>query len=146
MPDVDRSVLDLLQNLVAEIAVDADLHRRVEAVILRENFRQNVQACRFVGAEGEHSSRRGGLVGHGAQGFGAHVHHAHGVFKKGFSRGGKPHGLASAVKQLLAVFLFELAHLRADGRLRAEQFLPGARKTAKFCNFNESSELVEIHI
>src|SRR6266700_658198 len=130
---------------MAEIAVDADLHRRREAVVFRENFRQNVQARRFISAEGENSPRSGGLVGHSAQGFGAHVHHTNGVFKKGFSRGGQTHGLASAVKQLLAVFLLKLAHLCADGRLRAEQFLARARETAKFSNFNESGELVEIH-
>ena len=114
-------------------------------MIFRENFGQHVQAGRFVRSERKHAARRGGLVGHGAQRFAAHVHHAHRVFKQGFSRGGQPHGFASAVEKLFAVFLFELADLRADGRLRAEQFLSGARKTAEFGNFNEGSELVEIH-
>ncbi len=109
---------------MAEIAVDADLHSRVELVILRENVGEYVQAGGFVGAESEHPPGRSGLVGHGAQGFAAHVDHAHRVFKQRFAGGSQPHGLASAIEKFFAVLLFKLPDLGADGRLRTEQFLP----------------------
>ena len=66
---VHRSVLHLLQHLVAEIPVNADLHSRIEAMIFRENIRKHIQARRFVGSQREHAARSRGFVGHGAQGF-----------------------------------------------------------------------------
>ncbi len=89
-------------------------------MVFRENIGQHVQAGRFVGAQSQDAARSGGLVGHGAQRFAAHVHHAHGVFEQGLARGGQADRLAAAIEQLFAVFLLQLADLGADGRLRAE--------------------------
>ena len=61
------------------------------------------------------------------------------------SRGGEFHGLSGAVKEFLTVFLFELANLSADGRLRAKQFLASAREAALLSDFEKCGEVVEVH-
>src|SRR4051812_44687652 len=43
-----RSVLEFLYDLVAEVPVDTDLHRRVATAIFGKHLRQDVQASGFV--------------------------------------------------------------------------------------------------
>ena len=130
---------------MAEIAINADLHGRVHLVVFGKDFRQHIQAGRFVGSQSQDAARGGGFIGHGAQRFAAHIDQAHGVFEQRFPGGCQPDGLSSAIEQLFAVFLLQLANLGADGRLGAEQFLARPGKTAEFRNFNKCCKLIEIH-
>src|SRR5256885_10819328 len=41
--NVHGTIFHALQNFVAEIAIDADVHERIFALELRENFRQQIQ-------------------------------------------------------------------------------------------------------
>ena len=112
---------------------------------LAEDFGQHVQASGFVGADGQQPARRGGLIGHGAQRFLAQGQELIGVFKEHFAGGSQADGLAQAAEKLLAVFLFQLADLRAHGGLRAKDLAPGQREAAVLGHFDEGIELVEIH-
>ena len=134
---VHGAVFHFFQNFVAEIPVDADLHGGKAPAVLRENFRQHVEAGRFVGADGQRAARRAGLVRHGAQRFVAQREKAPGVFEQRFARHGEPDGFPDAIEELLAVLLLELADLRAHRRLRAVELLAGAREAALLGNFNE---------
>src|SRR5260370_15418756 len=49
--DVNRAVLDALQYLVTEVAVDADVHQRIAALKFRKNIREQIEAGGFIGAE-----------------------------------------------------------------------------------------------
>ena len=54
-------------------------------------------------------------------------------------------GLARTVEQPIAILLLQLAYLGADRRLRSENLLSSARKTALFGDFQKRNELIEIH-
>src|SRR2546421_12889300 len=56
---VDGAIFDLLQNFVAEIAIDTDLHGWVEPMVFGEEVREHVQTGGFVGSQGKHPSRSG---------------------------------------------------------------------------------------
>jgi hypothetical protein len=84
--DVNRTVLNLLEHLVAEVAIDADLDGRIEPVILGKHSRQHVEAGGFVGSDGQHAPRSAGLVGDGAQRFVAQCKETCGVFEQRLSR------------------------------------------------------------
>ncbi len=49
--DINGTVLDPLQYLVAEVAVNADVHERIAALKFRKNVRKQIEAGRFVGPE-----------------------------------------------------------------------------------------------
>src|SRR5579872_1518484 len=67
--DVDRTVLQFLDNFVAEVAVDADLYSRIKSAIFGEHFRQHVQTGCLVGADQKGSSGRRTLIGYSKQRF-----------------------------------------------------------------------------
>ncbi len=117
--DFDGAIFEFLYHLVAEVAIDADLHARKPTVIFGKNVGQHVETRGFVRADGQRAVRRAGLVCHGAQRFVAQRQKLAGVFKKRLARDRQSHGLAYPIKQLLPVFLLELANLGAHGRLRA---------------------------
>src|SRR5579863_10401177 len=71
--DVNRAVLQLLYNLVAEVAVDADLNPWIEPAIFGEHLGQDVKTCRLVGADQESSARGYTLIGNRQQGLIAHL-------------------------------------------------------------------------
>jgi len=143
--DINGAVLKLLDNFVAEISIDTDLHAGIKAAIFRENIRKNVKASGFVRAYGDGATRHVALVGDSQQRLVLHLQHAFGVSEKDAAGGRESDVFAGAVKQAIAVFLFELTYLRADRGLRAEDFLPGAREAAKLGDFHEGDELVKIH-
>ena len=66
---IDGAVFHALQNFVAEIAVDADLHVGKRAMEPGENFRQYVEAGGLVRADGQNATGHLRLIGHGAQRF-----------------------------------------------------------------------------
>src|SRR6267142_2227262 len=51
--DIDGAIFDALKNLVAEIAVDADVHERIAALKFGKYIREQVEAGGFVGAEND---------------------------------------------------------------------------------------------
>ena len=75
----------------------------------------------------------------------ANVEHPLGVFREDLSRGGERNTAAKAFKQLGFQFVFELADLRADGRLRAITGLRGLREALQADDFEKRVELVKIH-
>jgi hypothetical protein len=129
----------------AEIAIDADLHRRKSPVKFGEHVRQHVKAGGFIRSDGQRAARSAGLIGDGSQRVVLQREHPAGIAEQHFARCRKPHGFPDAIEKFLAVFLFELANLRANGRLRAEKLLSGARKAALLGDFEKCSEVVEIH-
>jgi hypothetical protein len=58
---------------------------------------------------------------------------------------GQLDGFARAIQQAIAVFLLQLADLRAHRRLRAENFLSGTGKAPLPGDFQKCDELIEIH-
>ncbi len=126
--DVYGAVLDALENLVAEIAVDADVDLRITALKLGENIREKIEAGGFVGAEDERALHDIAAVGDDLNGFIAEAEKALGVLEKDFASGSELDGFGGAVEKSGAISLFELADLGADGGLRTEHFLPSARE------------------
>lgn len=143
--DIDGAVLDALQNLVAEIAVDADLHLGIAALKLGENIRKQIEAGGFVSAENERALDDITAVGHELNGFVAKAEETLGVLEEDFAGGSELDGLGGAVQQAGAIGLFELANLRADSGLRAKNFLPGSRETLELGNVDESGKLIKVH-
>jgi hypothetical protein len=58
---------------------------------------------------------------------------------------GKLNGLSGPIKEAVAVFLFQLADLRAHRRLRPEYFFSSAGKAALSGNFQKRDKLIEVH-
>ena len=68
-------------------------------------------------------------VGNHLDGFVAEAKEALGIFEENFAGRSQLDGFGGAVQETGPVGLFELANLGADGRLRAKNFLAGARET-----------------
>src|SRR5690349_20545292 len=128
--NVHRAIFDLLEHLVTEVAIDADLHRGKAPAVLSESLGKYVQTGGFVRADCEHAARRAGQVGDGAERFVAQREQTRGVFEKRFARDGKPNRLPHAIKKLLPVLVFKLVNLRADRGLRTIELLTRAGKAA----------------
>src|SRR5712664_245007 len=143
--DIDGAIFHALQNLVAEIAVDADVHERIAALKFGKNIGEQVEAGRFVGAENDGALYDVAAVRDHLDGFVAHAKKFFGEFERHFTGGSQLHGLGGAVEKPGLVRLFELADLRADSGLRAEYFLARTGKTLEFSHVNESCKLIEVH-
>src|SRR5579875_299733 len=143
--DIHRAVFHLFKNFVAEVPVDTDLHGGISPAVFRENIGQHIQAGGLVGAHGERAARRGGLIGNGTKRLIPQREQPVRVFEQRLASHRKPNGFANAIEKLLSVFLFELADLGADSRLRAVEFLSGAREAALLRDFQESYEVVKVH-
>ena len=143
--DVNGSVLQLLDNLVTEVAINADLHAGIQAAIFRENIGQNVKARGFVRAHGDGAAGHVALVGDSEQRLIFYLQHPLGIGEQDSSGGCERDVFAGSVEQAIAVFLLQLADLRAHGGLRAEDFLPGAGEAAELGHFHEGDELVKVH-
>src|SRR5262249_26326759 len=63
---VNRAVFDALQNLVAKVTINADLHVWEFGVKPRKYLRQYIKAGRLVGADRYDSTRHCRLIGYGA--------------------------------------------------------------------------------
>src|SRR6266446_4896326 len=143
--DIHRAILDALQDLVAEIAVNADVHQRIPALKFGKNIGEQVEASGFVGAEDDGALNDVAAVGDDLNRFVAHAKELFGVFEKNHAGGSELDGFGGAVEEPGFVGLFELANLGTDGGLRAEDFLARARKALEFGDEDESSELIEVH-
>jgi hypothetical protein len=58
---------------------------------------------------------------------------------------GQADGFGGAFEEKKAEFVFEVAHLAAQGRLRDVQFERGARNVFRFSDRNEITEVAEFH-
>ena len=121
------------------------MHIGIAAAILAEDFRQNIKAGSFVGSNHQSAAGRLAVVCHGYERFIAQLLHAQRVLVKDLSGRGKLDRLSRSIEQAVAVLLLELANLRADCRLRAENFLSRAREAALAGNLQKGDELIEIH-
>src|SRR5712692_612231 len=121
--DVGGAVFDALQDLVAEIAVNADVHQRVAALKFRKDIGEQVEASGFVGAEDDRALNHVAAVGNDLNGFVAQAEQLFGILEKNFAGGSQIDGLGGAVEEAGFVGLFELANLGTDGGLRTEDFL-----------------------
>src|SRR5882724_785828 len=143
--DVDGAIFDALKNLVAEIAVDADVHERIAALKFGKYIGEQVEAGGFVGAENDGALHHVAAVRDHLNGFVAHAKKFFGVFEENFAGGSQLHGLGGAVEKAGFVRLFELANLGADSGLGAKYFLARTGKTLEFSDVNESRKLIEVH-
>src|SRR5216684_374277 len=143
--DVDRAVFHPLQYLVAEVAVDTDVNQRIAALKFGKHIRQKIEAGGFVGAKNYGALHDIAAVRDNLDGFITETQKFFGIIEQDLAGRRQLDGFGGAVEELGTVGLFELADLRADGRLRTENFLPGARKTLELGNVDESGELVEVH-
>jgi hypothetical protein len=143
--DIHGAILDALEDFVAEIAVDADVHERVAALKFRKNIGEQVETSGFIGAEDDGALNDVATVGNDLNGFVAHAKEFFGVLEKNLAGGSQLDGLGGAVEEPGFVGLFELANLGTDGGLRAEDFLARARKALQFGDEDESSKLIEVH-
>ncbi len=143
--DVGGAILDALENLVAEVAVDADVDERVAALKFGKNIREQIEASGFVGAEDDGALDDVTAIGDDLDGFIAHAEELFGVLVKNFTGGSELDGLGGAVEEAGFVGLFKLANLGADSGLRAEDFLARARKALQFSDENKSGKLIEVH-
>ena len=143
--NIDGAILHALKDLVAEVAVDADVHQRIAALKLRENIGEQIEAGGFIGAEDDRALDYVAAVGNDLDGFVAQAEQLLGVLEKDFTGGGQLDGLSRAVQEPGFVGLFKLANLRTDSGLRAEDFLACARKTLQFGHENKSCKLIEVH-
>ncbi len=143
--DIHGAILDALQDLVAEIAVNADVHQRIPALKFGKNIGEQVEASGFVGAEDDGALNDVAAVGDDLNGFVAHAKEFFGVLEKNLAGGSQLDGLGGAVEEPGFVGLFELANLGADGGLRAKDFLARAREALQFGDEDERSKLIEVH-
>src|ERR1700736_1384001 len=65
---IDASVFDALQNRVAEIEIDADVHERIAALKFREHVGKNVQTGGFISAKHHRSLNDVAAIGHNLNG------------------------------------------------------------------------------
>ena len=126
--DVNGAVFDALQDLVAEIAIDADVDLRIAALEFGEYVGEKIEASGFVGAEDKRALHDVAAVGNDLNGFVAETEKTFGVFEEDFAGGSQLDGFSGTVEEAGAIGLFELADLGADGGLGAENFLAGARE------------------
>src|SRR5439155_656156 len=121
--------LNFLQNLVAEIPIDADLDQRVKLLEPRKGLGKDVQAGSLVGPDVQLAARRLVQLGDGLERLFLEAEQALGVALKDFSGGCELNLLAAPVKKFLTALLLEQPHLGADRRLGAEELFrrpPGA--------------------
>ena len=137
--DVDRAVFHALQNLVAEIAIDADVHLGIAALKFSENVGEQIEARGFVGAKNEGALDNVAAVGHDLNGFVAQAQQALGIFEENLTSRSEFDGLGGAIQEPGTIGLFKLADLRANSGLRAKNFLPGSRETLELGDVNEGS-------
>ena len=78
---VDRAVLQLLDDLVAEVAINTDLHAGIQMTVLGKYVRQYVQAGRLIGANHQRAARAGALIRYGKQRLIPHLQQPLGVGK-----------------------------------------------------------------
>jgi len=135
--DVNRTVLQLLDDFVTEVAIDTDVDFGIKAAVFSEHFGENVEAGGFVGADGESATRGDALISDGEQRLLAQLLHALGISEQYSAGGREADDFAGAVEELVAVFLLKLADLCANGRLRTKNFLPGTRKTSELGDLQE---------
>jgi len=126
--DIHGAVFDALQDFVAEIAIDADMDLRIAALEFSEYIGQKIEASGFVGAENERTLHNVAAIGNDLNGFVAETKKALGVFEEDFAGRSQLDGFSGTVEEACAIGLFKLADLCADGGLRAENFLTGARE------------------
>ncbi len=124
--NVHGTVLDTLQDLVAEIAVNADVHERITALKFGKNVGEEIKAGGFIGAEDDRSLNDVAAVGNDLNGFIAHAKEFFGVLEENLAGGSQLDGLGGTVQEPGLVSLLELANLGANGGLRAEDFLARA--------------------
>ena len=115
-------------------------------MILGEDLGQQVDAGGFVGGDDQFAAGIGLQLGDGVLRLAAQVEHLLGVAGKDLSGGGEGDAAAEAFEELGAEFLFDLANLRADGRLRAVAGLGSLREAFQPDDFEERVKLVEVHI
>src|SRR6266404_2228172 len=143
--NIDGAVLDALQNLVAEIAIDTDVHQGIAALKFRKNIGEQVKTGGFIGAEDHRALNHVTAVSNDLNGFVSQAEEFFGVLEKNFTGGSQLDGFGRAVQKPGFVGLLKLANLGTDGGLRAEHFLARARKALQFGDKDKSSELVEVH-
>src|SRR4029077_12328100 len=82
---VDGTVFDALQNLVAEIEVDADVHERKALLKLREDIGEKIKAGGFVCAEQDRALHDVAAIGDDLDGLVAQAEKPLGKFEKDFT-------------------------------------------------------------
>src|SRR5258708_22601955 len=107
--DVNRAVLHALQDLVAEVAVYADVHQRIAALKFRKNIREQVEAGGFIGAEDDRSLNNVAAVRNDLNGFVAQAKQLFGVLEKNFAGWSELDGLGGAVEGPGVIGFFKLA-------------------------------------
>src|SRR4029077_598181 len=98
---------------------------RITALKVREHVRKEIEAGGFVGAKYERTLPYVTAVSYDLDGFVAKAQKALGVFEQNFACRSQLDGFGGAIEETSAIGLFELADLRANGGLRAKNFLSG---------------------
>ena len=96
--DVHGTIFDALQNFVAEIAIDADVHERILALELRENFRQQIQTGRLVGAEYHRALHNVAAIRDDLDGLVTQTEQSFGVIKEHFAGRCQFNGFCGAIE------------------------------------------------
>ena len=115
--DVDGAVFDALQNLVTEIAIDADVDLRVSTLKFRKNVGEEIEASSLIGAKDDWTLDDVAAIGDDLNGFVAQAKQAFGVIEEDFTGGSELDGLGGTIQEFGAISLLELTNLRTDGRL-----------------------------
>ena len=126
-------------------AIQLQLHRREKLLVHRENFRQQVNARGFVGRDHQFAARIGFQLGDGVLRALAQLQNLLGVIGEDAAGGGQRDAAAEALEQFGAQFLFQLADLRADGRLRPVTGLRSLGEALQPNDLEKRMELIEIH-
>src|SRR5258708_6610838 len=97
--DIRGAVLDALEDLVAEVAVDADVHQRVATLKFRKNIGEQIEASGFIGAEYDRALNNVAAVRNDLNGFIAHAKQLFGVLEKNFAGRSQLDGLGGTVQE-----------------------------------------------
>src|SRR5260370_40370257 len=97
--NIAGAVLDALQNLVAEIAIDTDVHQGIAALKFRKNIGEQVKTGGFIGAEDHRALNHVTAVSNDLNGFVSQAEEFFGVLEKNFTGGRQLDGIWRAVQK-----------------------------------------------
>src|SRR4029077_11778376 len=95
--DIHRTVFDALQNLVTEIAIDADVDLRVFALKFRKNVGEEIETGSLIGAKDDRTLDDVAAIGYDLNGFVAQAKQAFGVIEEDFAGGSELDGLGGTI-------------------------------------------------
>ena len=145
----DSEIGQVIQHRAHHARSVGAVHRKLDVrkflFVFGEDHRQDVDAGGFVGGDHQLTARHVLQLVDGVLGAAPKIQDLFGVTGEDLAGGGQCDFGPQPFEQRGVQLLLELAHLRADGRLRAITRLRRFRKTFQADNLKKRVQLIEIH-